>query len=768
MAAQASGIHSTPLASPSPSRRTGSGSSHASRESPPNTSPTATTRAAEAGNTTRPAPALEQRGAQNEGNEQNHSTPSSSQFNPLPNTDSSARTAPDIESSSRAQDEGVEPLKLSIGYYAQLRTRHTPRREVPNVRLKSIPPAAPPQQSPNYVTAFFVDVIFRQLYWHLLLRVPEVYWSRVSRMIQAADIPDAELASLLYEVKVNHPGFASSCYTLPMSNAKWSSESYLQLEHSWENFLDSAMREWKIMNLVSVLLLGAIASLLQIELVAMDPLVRTAAFISMVCALMSLLYGCIYSIRFFDLKKPYKAFPWTEHAKKNQLNPFWNVWVFLGMPAIWLVWSLIAYLVAIMAYVWRVGGDGTAVKASPGCILDLRIVVTLVLCLGLVYLCLIIGTLKQYGVVMEDQWREKAFLLREANPKGFVPKSSGIYRTSQAMSRPNLDTEYPYSNFQNTPQPVATILPSPSDNTILPLPLRDVGHSAVPVSETPLHSAMKKPRSLSPLSNHPRLQALRQSDIASLSIPSRQGSNSSTRVTFSNPNIVISEKRTSSLPPRLSKVAQDDDLPNIPRSKSADVAFEVAPMLLKDGELSPISESPHVTPVSLEAFIHTEPPEPHSQSIPQTIEGRPSCFPTVKVLFLNPTQLVDPLIVADERNITHEDWNTFVQELNHVCPPGPQALVNTHSANSELQLDDRLFELLNSWNDGFFSSRGLKIVYCCEIPKDSSRLPQHSLYLCDISLSSEKEQLGAGEFDSAMFRSVSIMTRSTIDSLLII
>ncbi|TFK68337.1 hypothetical protein BDN72DRAFT_769442 [Pluteus cervinus] len=127
---------------------------------------------------------------------------------------------------------------------------------------------------------------------------------------------------------------------------------------------------------------------------------------------MSLLYGCIYSIRFFDLKKTYKAFPWTDDAKKNQLNPFWNTWVFLAMPAVWLVWSLIAYFVCVMAYVWRVGDDGLATKAPPRSILELRIAVSSVLCLGLMYLCLIIRTLKKYGVEMEDRWREMAHRLR--------------------------------------------------------------------------------------------------------------------------------------------------------------------------------------------------------------------------------------------------------------------------------------------------------------------------------------------------------------------
>ncbi|TFK63961.1 hypothetical protein BDN72DRAFT_775248 [Pluteus cervinus] len=127
---------------------------------------------------------------------------------------------------------------------------------------------------------------------------------------------------------------------------------------------------------------------------------------------MSLLYGCMYSIRFFDLKKSYKSLQWAENAQRNQLNPFWNIWVFMAMPAIWLVWSLVAYLICLMAYIWRVEGDNLATKTPTRCILGLRIVVSCVLFLGLMYLCLIINALRQYGGVMEDKWQERMESLR--------------------------------------------------------------------------------------------------------------------------------------------------------------------------------------------------------------------------------------------------------------------------------------------------------------------------------------------------------------------
>ncbi|KDR79535.1 hypothetical protein GALMADRAFT_49089, partial [Galerina marginata CBS 339.88] len=69
--------------------------------------------------------------------------------------------------------------------------------------------------------------------------------------------------------------------------------------------IDSLLKEWKTLNIISVLLLSAILTILQIDIAASDPLTRYSALLSMICALMSLLYGCIYIIRFGTMRKTY-------------------------------------------------------------------------------------------------------------------------------------------------------------------------------------------------------------------------------------------------------------------------------------------------------------------------------------------------------------------------------------------------------------------------------------------------------------------------------
>lgn len=88
---------------------------------------------------------------------------------------------------------------------------------------------------------------------------------------------------------------------------------------------------------------------------------------------------------------------------------WWNIWVLLAMPAIWLAWAMTAFCVAIMSYVWRTGSaadppDGMRPQLDPGPALALRVVLTAVFVIGLVYFVLILRTFGRYGE-REAGWR---------------------------------------------------------------------------------------------------------------------------------------------------------------------------------------------------------------------------------------------------------------------------------------------------------------------------------------------------------------------------
>lgn len=70
----------------------------------------------------------------------------------------------------------------------------------------------------------------------------------------------------------------------------------------------------------------------------------------------------------------------------------------LALPGVWLAWSVLAFIVAIMSFVWRTGAKGESHSALPrGQEYGPRVGVTFQLLLGLVYFALVIRTFKSYG-----------------------------------------------------------------------------------------------------------------------------------------------------------------------------------------------------------------------------------------------------------------------------------------------------------------------------------------------------------------------------------
>ena len=57
---------------------------------------------------------------------------------------------------------------------------------------------------------------------------------------------------------------------------------------------------------------SALLTLFQVNDAAGDPLTRWSALFSLICALMSLTYGCVYIVQFGTMRSMYKASRWAE------------------------------------------------------------------------------------------------------------------------------------------------------------------------------------------------------------------------------------------------------------------------------------------------------------------------------------------------------------------------------------------------------------------------------------------------------------------------
>lgn len=125
---------------------------------------------------------------------------------------------------------------------------------------------------------FLLDTFPRHLYLHALFRLPALYFSRVSRIFEDAEVSKHEVQRLIEAcIPANEEndmsagiaanlGFSAAFGTARARNAgsvlpfpeDWKppsvSPALSRFKHSWETFVDTLIREWKTLNLVSVLL----------------------------------------------------------------------------------------------------------------------------------------------------------------------------------------------------------------------------------------------------------------------------------------------------------------------------------------------------------------------------------------------------------------------------------------------------------------------------------------------------------------------------------
>ncbi|KAG6854026.1 hypothetical protein C0991_011231 [Blastosporella zonata] len=328
-----------------------------------------------------------------------------------------------------------------------------------------VPPSAVTDSWKN-TRIFLGDTLPRELYLNILLRLPGMYFTRVARIFEDAEVsrPDIQrmiesgggssspffgpsaseqmtvgtIDSMPNGVRAEYPptpapttlsptmatgiglaahvGASSAAPQLPLPFPdEWTpplvSPALIRFKNSWEVFVDSLVREWKTLNVVSALLLSAILTMFQIPSAADDPVTRTVALLSLICALMSLSYGCMYIVRFGTMRSMFRAAKWAEEARKTDTLIWWNVWVLLAMPAVWMSWSMVLFIVAILSFVWRTGSVNDPQDRPPlssqGA-LATRLTVTSVFALGMVYFILIVRTLRSYGMHANSKaWRRR-------------------------------------------------------------------------------------------------------------------------------------------------------------------------------------------------------------------------------------------------------------------------------------------------------------------------------------------------------------------------
>lgn len=175
-----------------------------------------------------------------------------------------------------------------------------------------------------------------------------------------------------------------------------------------------------------------------------DPFTRTFSLISLICAAWSLIYGGVYIMRFRTMRSMHKASGFAQAAQQSRTNIFWNVWVLLALPAVWLAWSMITFFAAILSFVWTSGSShDNPQDPSPRIELIPRIIITSLFGLGMVYFVLVIQSFKSYGSAR--LWRPDGSAQDLALQAGTISIPSPQINQSQDHSRSPPTTSSTYA-----------------------------------------------------------------------------------------------------------------------------------------------------------------------------------------------------------------------------------------------------------------------------------------------------------------------------------
>ncbi|KAK2464808.1 hypothetical protein APHAL10511_003226 [Amanita phalloides] len=112
----------------------------------------------------------------------------------------------------------------------------------------------------GYVLALSVRPVYISIFH---LHIPEIYFKRVAKVFEDAKLSKRDVQQVLKGVDLDD------------------TTALNRFTESWESFVDTLLREWKMLNLVSTLLLTAILTLIQMQGIKNDPVSRITSLFSL-------------------------------------------------------------------------------------------------------------------------------------------------------------------------------------------------------------------------------------------------------------------------------------------------------------------------------------------------------------------------------------------------------------------------------------------------------------------------------------------------------
>ncbi|KAE9390257.1 hypothetical protein BT96DRAFT_352138 [Gymnopus androsaceus JB14] len=294
-------------------------------------------------------------------------------------------TSLDIEAEGgRSQDQLADHKGRSIFAY-----NGNPRL-FPRFRSTVTDSAGKPQTDAKGRSSFryFFSQTLQQCYLMIFFRLPTLYQSRMLQVGSDSGIGSVDLHHMSTSFSAHWKPELMALPPAPggKGNSVVVSAELIKFQAAWGVLVDELLQEWKTFNIVAALLQTSIPILLTLDgETGSDPITRTGALLSFVCAGISLFCGSVCLLRFGSMRKMPKAAKWIHEAQNNSQLIWWNCWIMLAMPLTWLAWSVILFFATMMSYTWQSSFQDVSLgsQTSAHTTLSFRITISSVLGFGI-------------------------------------------------------------------------------------------------------------------------------------------------------------------------------------------------------------------------------------------------------------------------------------------------------------------------------------------------------------------------------------------------
>ncbi|KXN80928.1 hypothetical protein AN958_06585 [Leucoagaricus sp. SymC.cos] len=120
------------------------------------------------------------------------------------------------------------------------------------------------------------------------------------------------------------------------------------MKERWEHFIDSLLEEWRSLNIVSALLVPGILTISKLRAQQLVIL----SHVTYRSGLFTPQWSACYTAASTSFN-PYECRKQTTFANELWQSIIWNVEVMPAMPVLRLNWSILAFIVYIVWFMWR-------------------------------------------------------------------------------------------------------------------------------------------------------------------------------------------------------------------------------------------------------------------------------------------------------------------------------------------------------------------------------------------------------------------------------